>query len=76
MIKCLCDKIKWGKWWRHCDVALGYYWSNDLLEGGSSASIPQWTTGNWNCEQNSIWGGGGEGGEVAGKTTVVLYVPS
>ena len=40
MIKYLwCDKIKWGKWRRHCDAALGDQWPSDSIsEGGSSAS--------------------------------------
>lgn len=60
MIKCLLDKMKWGEWYRQCDVAvLGYYWpSDDTWQRISSASRPRWIVGNWNCEeQNQIRGG-------------------
>lgn len=31
--------MKWGEWHRRCNVALDYYWpSDDMSEGGSSAS--------------------------------------
>lgn len=32
MIQCLRDKMKWGEWRRHCDIALGYYehWTQAL----------------------------------------------
>ena len=32
-IKCLLDEMKWSEWYRHCEVALGYY-SIDLLTVG------------------------------------------
>lgn len=31
MTQCLHEEMKGGEWWRHCDVALGYYWPSDIL---------------------------------------------
>lgn len=43
MIKCLCDKIKWGDWRRHRDTTLGYRWpSANTSEGRSSALNYRW----------------------------------
>ena len=36
-IKCLGDKIKWGEWSEHCDIALGYYWLADHESEGESS---------------------------------------
>lgn len=41
--------MKGGKGCEHCDVALGYYWPEDMSGGGSSISGLQLATGNWNC---------------------------
>lgn len=32
MIKCLCKEIKWGEWYRQCEIALGYYWLSDYTQ--------------------------------------------
>lgn len=39
IIKCLLGEMKWGEWWRHCDIVLGYYWPNGVAEGESSALV-------------------------------------
>lgn len=56
--KILCDEMKWDKWCRHCDIALGYYWPSDDMSGrGSSLSGLQLVVGNWNYrKQNWIRG--------------------
>lgn len=43
------------EWYRYCDMAWSYYWtSNDLSGGGSSASRPRLTAGNWNHRSKTM----------------------
>lgn len=48
MLKCLRDRMKWGKGCRYCDIALSYSWPKDMSEGGSSSSGLQLPVDNWN----------------------------
>lgn len=51
-IKCLCNEMRWGKWCRHFDMVLGYYWpsdnmseKNDLLPDSGSPRVTAITEG-------------------------------
>ena len=47
MIRRRRDEAQWGEWCRHCDLAVGYCWPFDDTSGGSPASRPWSTAGNW-----------------------------
>lgn len=58
-MKRLRADMEWGRWRRHCDLGLAYYWSDDLSIGGSCDSGLGWTMVDWNHGKGNC--GVGEG---------------